>query len=392
MALLNFPPDLSPMLRPIPGDNPVGEYLRYEGTYDTLNEARREDDPSLPQGVWKTALKKADWRQVARLCQKVLEERSKDLQVAAWLSEAWLRSYGFLGLATGARLMTGLVEQFWPTLYPELDGSDAAFRLSPIEWMDSKLLVQLKLLLITRPAAGIELPPCSYANWETALQREREANASDAAPPMSEQHDGEPPPSEQQRFLASANATPPAFFTALRNELRELRDALEGLCRALDEKLGEPYGLLRQLRSVTQEIAVLVDQISGASAPSQSHEDPGAQDEHTDSHAAAADGELDHADSAAEVGGRGRGAGPIRSRADAYQRLTEAADFLMRTEPHSPAPYLVKRAVAWGNLTLVELLAEIVASQQDLASIYTLLGVRRGGGGGGALGGGGPAE
>jgi predicted component of type VI protein secretion system len=66
----------------------------------------------------------------------------------------------------------------------------------------------------------------------------------------------------------------------------------------------------------------------------------------------------------------------IRSRAEAYRVLAEAADYLLRTEPHSPVPYLVKRAISWGNMSLAELLSEFVASSDDLVTIYRLLGIR----------------
>src|SRR6185503_19324890 len=65
--------------------------------------------------------------------------------------------------------------------------------------------------------------------------------------------------------------------------------------------------------------------------------------------------------------------GPIRSRADAYRRLSEAADYLLRTEPHSPTPYLVKRAVEWGNMSLPELLQQIVRNEGELNEMDRLL-------------------
>jgi len=42
-------------------------------------------------------------------------------------------------------------------------------------------------------------------------------------------------------------------------------------------------------------------------------------------------------------------------------------------EPHSPAPYLVKRAIQWGNMTLPELLPELVRNQSELAELFRLL-------------------
>ncbi len=70
--------------------------------------------------------------------------------------------------------------------------------------------------------------------------------------------------------------------------------------------------------------------------------------------------------------------GPIRSREEAYRRLSEAADYLLRTEPHSPSPYLVMRAVTWGRMPLTDLLQELVQSEGDLVQLYTLLGIRSG--------------
>jgi type VI secretion system protein ImpA len=48
----------------------------------------------------------------------------------------------------------------------------------------------------------------------------------------------------------------------------------------------------------------------------------------------------------------------------------------MRTEPHSPVPYLVKRAVQWGNMSLTQLLSEFIGNPEDLVTIQRLLGMR----------------
>jgi predicted component of type VI protein secretion system len=68
--------------------------------------------------------------------------------------------------------------------------------------------------------------------------------------------------------------------------------------------------------------------------------------------------------------------GQIRTRADAYQLLAEAADFLSRTEPHSPTPYLIRRAIAWGSMSLEQLLPDLVSNRSDLSEIYRLLNLR----------------
>src|ERR1700733_8745824 len=96
------------LLNPIPGDNPSGENLRYAPVYDKIKEARREDDDA-PQGEWQRERKTADPKQVIKLAGDALATKSKDLQLAAWLTEAALRMDGFSGLLAGITLIEGLI-------------------------------------------------------------------------------------------------------------------------------------------------------------------------------------------------------------------------------------------------------------------------------------------
>ena len=68
--------------------------------------------------------------------------------------------------------------------------------------------------------------------------------------------------------------------------------------------------------------------------------------------------------------------GPINNREDAYRMLEAVADYLQRTEPHSPTPYLVKRAVSWGRMSLADLMQEIVREEGDIARYFSLLGIK----------------
>jgi type VI secretion system protein ImpA len=350
--------DISPLLEPIPGDNPAGEWLRYEGTYDRIQQARREDDLSLPQGIWKTAPKRANWPEASRLCQAALREQSKDLQIAAWLLEAWLHTEGLAGLRPGLDLIAGLCTRFWDNIYPSLDPDDPAFRLSPIEWIDRKIPLQLKRLPLTAPV-GEGARACSYSDWELALHREKERQI--------EGRGGDDDGITQAQILQSGTLTPPRFFSGLTGALAGALEAADALRALLDRQMGQETGALRALRETLAEMQQLAAQLAGEGPPGAAvTEEPGRD----------AGGDMD-ADDEVEVEvvqpAARRG---IRSRAEAYRLLQEAADYLLRTEPHSPAPYLVRRAVSWGQKGLPELLQEIVASPQDLRAIYQLLGLR----------------
>jgi type VI secretion system protein ImpA len=139
---------LDPLLHPIAGANPAGDDLRYTDIYEKIKEARRQDD-GLAQGAWQRERKLADYAAVAETASRALATRSKDLQLAAWLTEALLRQNGFGGLRTGLALCAGLVQRFWDGLYPPLEDGDAELRAAPLAWIGGKLNVAVKNVPLT---------------------------------------------------------------------------------------------------------------------------------------------------------------------------------------------------------------------------------------------------
>src|SRR5581483_8120802 len=103
------------VLTPIPGANPAGESLRYAQIYDKIKEARREDDDA-PQGEWQRERKTADYPLVIKLTSEAIATKSKDLELASWLTEALLIREGFAGLNEGLQVICGLVANFWDNL------------------------------------------------------------------------------------------------------------------------------------------------------------------------------------------------------------------------------------------------------------------------------------
>ncbi len=122
------------VLQPIPGANRGGANLRYDPIYDKIKEARREDD-DVPQGDWARARKVADWPTVAKLAGDALATKSKDLQLAAWLTEALLHQEALGGLSRGLGLLRDLLDRFWDHLYPELEDGDPELRAAPLDWV-----------------------------------------------------------------------------------------------------------------------------------------------------------------------------------------------------------------------------------------------------------------
>jgi len=126
--------DLDRIYQAFSQDNPCGEDLRYGPIYDLIPELGRCDVVGLSMGIWDRDIKKSDWRGVVSTCQDVLTERSKDLQVVAWLCEALIHLHGINGAVLGWRVMTDLASMFWETIYPRLD-DDVELRIKPFLWL-----------------------------------------------------------------------------------------------------------------------------------------------------------------------------------------------------------------------------------------------------------------
>jgi type VI secretion system protein ImpA len=356
--ILPLPDDLDRLLAPISPEHPSGEPLRYAGVYDYIQDARREDDPTLPRGIWKSSLKRADWSGVMVAAMDALETRSKDLQLAVWLLEAWIHLHGIPGVVRGLELLRGLCELYWEEIHPLPEGGDLEFRLSPLYWMNEKLSLVLRQLPVTRPE-GADTPSYSLLDWESALRLENLQRSGGTSPTDSV---------TLPRVMASVAITGSAFYAAVLDDVRYALEQIREIEAVLDRRCGRDTLTLHRFAASLEAIEQIAARILTERADRGEEVFPAAE------LPAGYDASAAHSEEPIPLYAES----PIRSRAEAYRRLSEAADYLLRTEPHSPAPYLVKRAVAWGGMSLAELLVELLAGNNDVKTIYNLLGIRDG--------------
>jgi type VI secretion system protein ImpA len=379
--------EIERLLLPITPENPSGQSLRYDDIYDRIKEARREDDPNLPQGVWERELKRADWYAVSAICIDALTTRSKDLQIGAWLLEAWLHLYGMSGVRDGLIVIANLCEHFWPTLYPELSSGVEA-RLAPLVWINERLFLKLKQIPITQPETN-DVSAYSWLDWEHALHLEQQARKHPGLLRVAE--------TEQQvtkaRFRESLELSSTALCVALLEQVNDALDALDDLETVLRIKCADQSPSLSQFRNVLVNIRQLLtgalSERNGGAPVIANDSDKGQQKGMlvnirqllTSNRSKRTDGTAPLAAQPGSAQGGGAyisGDVQIHSRAEAYQLLAMIADYLITIEPHSPTPYLIRRAVTWGSMSLEELLLELVRDRSDLASIYSLLGIKQG--------------
>jgi type VI secretion system protein ImpA len=332
------------LLDPIPGALPAGEALRWGPVHAAIEEARREEDADLPQGVWRRDVKRADWEAVVRLCRDALAEKSKDLQVAAWLVDGAARLHGPAVGAAGLDFLGTFAEAWWDDLYPAHDGDADSPRFAPLVWLDGALAQWLAAYPIARAETEDGMGALSWSDHAAACRREaagrsaKPAKAGRAWPTVA-------------AFDALADRTDRLHLEML----AEACPALEAGAIVFEERLaglaGDAAPGLARLRSVARDVAALVQPIL-ARRP-QPAPTPPAQP---------------FAPFAATIAKVTAAMSPkpqpiattaIVDREQAYRALGDIAAYLRRIEPHSPTPFLIERAIRWGGMALPQVLADV---------------------------------
>jgi len=362
---LQKPPvvDLDLLLQPISEESPSGQDVRYSGIYDEIREARRADD-NLAQGEWQTELKVADYQKALNLGLDTLLNKSKDLQVAAWVSEALVKQHGFVGLRDGLKLLAGLQENFWDTMFPEIDEGDMENRANAISWVDT----QVGFALRSAPYTGVA--GYSYIDWEDSKKFDVPENIDNLDSADRERMRALKEQAERERRVTSElwkkeiAQTRRAAVEAVNFTIDECWEALSELNRVIEEKYerNQAPGLTefrKSLEEVQNQVRLLLAE-KRAEEPDETFE------ELTES------GEVGEG---AVAGGPSAPAGAIQNRRDALKRLSDIADFFKRTEPHSPVSYLVQRAVRWGEMPLDSWLQDVIKDQSVLYQLRETLGV-----------------
>jgi type VI secretion system protein ImpA len=328
------------LLTPIPGADPAGADLRYDPVYDKIKEARTQDDDA-PQGDWQRERKTADFALVIKLASEALAGRSKDLQLAAWLTEAQLRREGFAGLLEGLNLLRSLLDDFWDGLHPPIEDGDPELRAAPLAWVGYSLATVVRSVPLSRAghdffkykesrAVGFE----ADAQGDQKLLQTRQAAIADGK-------------LTGEEFDKGFEATPKIWYKSLSADVNGCLQSLEALDTLSRERFGgdaapsfaklqeglvEVQRVVRQLLARKLELDPDPPEPAATAAPEVAS--PGAAD--PGGHASGSERQVLMTEAA--------------DRNDATARIGAAARFLRRTEPTNPASFLLLRGFRWGEV------------------------------------------
>lgn len=347
-------PEALELITAISGDFPCGEDMSFSNEFDAIQEARREDDPSLDQGEWITSIKEADWKLSAEICRELLLHKTKDLRLGSWLTEAQAMTHGVVGMAQGFELLAGLAETFWSEIHPQSEDGDHEQRIGNLRWLVTRCIG------LTREFPVVRNKGRQYTLGELETARAQQ-NTADRGQ-YGNESGGERITLQQIRD--TQRSTPRAYYEQLLADTQHCLQSLGRFAAVIDDRLGMDGPSFTPLRNALENYESEIERIArenGISAPA---EVPHAAPPRAD---AAAPG-------AEAVPVPAQPTGPLQSREQALRQLRDVAEFFRRTEPHSPVAYLAEKAANWGEMPLHVWLKAVLKEEGALSRFEDLLG------------------
>src|SRR5262249_33979819 len=223
-----------------------------------LSDARKEvnpntyakDDPRRPEQP-----QVADWEAIERIGLDTLARTSKDLVVAARLTEALVKRHGFDGLRDGLRLMRRLTQEGWDRVYPVIQDGDLEPRAAAFEWLDDDTFgARFPNTLRTVPLTKVgEDQWYGWQHWK---------DAQDARGPVT-----------KDAFDKAVGATPREYCQTAVEDIAESAEELNQRGNVLTARMGNSAPGLAALRKALldcQELATHILQRKGpAPVPAQ---------------------------------------------------------------------------------------------------------------------------
>lgn len=324
--------DIEALLKGVSKQAPSGEDLEYDSAFAELERAAQfKSEQQFGETV--VEAEQPDWTEVKKLALGLFS-RTKDLRVATYLTRSLVHSDGFPGLAGGLGVICGLLEQYWESVYPQLDAedeNDPTVRINslvPLADADAMISgVRYIPLVVSRAVGRFNLRDIDIA--EGTLNA---ATGSNEGP-------------------ADITVVDAAFLDC---DLEELQETAEAVAQSIShvqtietvmvERVGvEKAPDLANLRNeLKQAQKILAERLSrrgvGGGGPA------GQDAEHGDTAGESVPAQI---------------SGEIRSREDVVRMLDKACLYFNHHEPSSPVPLLLQRAKRLVSADFIEVMREL---------------------------------
>ena len=330
--------DVDVLLREVSPEAPCGEDLSYDPAYTEMDTILAQGQSTgMVADEAADEVEGPDWRALHARCLELLAS-TKDLRVAVNLSLAALMEGGFEGLRDGLAVLRGLLDGFWDTVWPQLDPDD---NNDPLE--------RLNIISSLSPAPGAYMDPmmfCQRTRQAPLVQSARVGRFSLADIESAGGGGGEEGESNSAALINAAFED--SSSEALQSTARAIDEAIECI-QAIEDTLTERVGVgqaldlsalrdgvLRKARGAMEDYLVRRGLSSGSTVE--------ASDEPVAGGAAAPVAAL---------------SGEIRSPQDVLKAFEKICQYYEQSEPSSPVPLLVRRAMRLVSRSYLEIVRDL---------------------------------
>lgn len=362
--------DIHALLQPVSSQSLCGEDLSFSQSFYEIKQAKIEDDLSLDQGDWVSEPKCADWEFVAKKVETLLVQRSKDIRLLTWLTEAWAYQYGYVGIVAGLDLTQQMLQKYWDDIHPKITDHDLEQRLSLLQGLINQLPLLVKKVPLHQ-ALPYRLLDYEYSLYQHNNQLKQSTDLEPSAPVLDMEK------FEQQLNLLSSiqrDETRQKIDVILQHWVR-LKQQLEQLL--VPETLS--FSVIdTQLEMINRTINKIykLDDINIIKKQSISSSTLQQQQNSTLDSIDLQQSDLHKYDEVQYIGFYPKSQNHLQNREQALQMIKEIADYFAQYEPHSPVSYLLKQSIQYSQLPLHQWLALVIKNESSLESIQELLGVK----------------
>lgn len=353
------------MLLPVEGESSSGVDLRedtspyslYYKIKDYRTDARSAERKYEQTQETQTLLQaKQAWKELQQEALDVLISQSKDLEIVAWLIEAMLRNHGLAGLTVGFEIAHKLIETFWPNLYPQsLDDDEEDSRLAALAGLNG---IEGQGSLIA-PMAGVNIVQSSdgdhFSYWQYKQAFELEA-INDSELRQRRLNEGAV---TLTQLRATAETSPPEFSRDLFQDIKQCLDSYQNYVGTIQKICQCDHFPSSQIQNALLELMDAARAIYG--------QEQNEVADHVD----------EQSNSMTEINHEFNEVSLVGNRNEAFKMIRHVADYFRHNEPQSPLPYILDRAIRWGNLPLHELISEVVSDSNARQQIFELTGMRQ---------------
>ncbi|MGY3687232.1 type VI secretion system protein TssA [Vibrio coralliilyticus] len=386
--------DIEALLAPISEEHPSGTYLKLDrsayrtlrNNYNTAQSSFRQliETPDASSDEALIEANQSNWDLLRTSTFEALTSQTKDIEFLGWyIASQPFTASPYENLASATKVLAGFIESFWGTLNPhppveKLKSSDEAgqtkelieFRLKPLlqlvgESQDSTALyMPLQMIsLIDDVSFGDFLRAERNGTMAELKDRAQSLFSRDVEETLTKLSESYQNFDAAEKLIAKecqAAGVAPASFKFVKANLADLINAIQYL---VGDKFAR-WPLDSEFKPVTDEPQPEAAVAPQATAPLEASNAEPASAEATNADPVAQN-QVQQAPQASVVQ-QVPVAGVITSRDQAFHELRKISDFFQQTEPHSPIPFLLERAIRWGYMSLPELLNEMTGGNSGV--------------------------